>query len=277
MEGQAADEDIQEMITIAEGEISKETPNTTLSAEVINKIRDPAPKGETSRPLVPAEKGEVSRVAVRAVKLEQAAASSNQDPSQAGPVGSLLELPELRTGETPELVSLPGSPTTSDAPPVADSSQVSLAPHPVDLAGKTDLELFQAFVEEQFSDFTSLVTRLQRRLELVEQRLAAPAQLGRHTPRQSTAMISASTHPVRAPTPPLPLPFQQAQPEKGVTDLVAEILDTDDIPPGPLMKLIRVRAVLSRAGIQVVATPGNLSDHDWDLLALTQWVRNNTV
>jgi hypothetical protein len=277
MEGQAADEDIQEMIAIAEEEITKGKPGTALPIDTVRKIRDPSPQGESSLPLVPAEREEVSRVATRAVKLERATASLDQKHSQTYLPDPPQELLGQRTGETPELVSLPGSPTTSDAPPVADSSQVSLAPRPVDLAGKTDLELFQAFVEEQFSDFTSLVTRLQRRLELVEQRLASPAQLGRHTPRQSTAMISASTHPARALTPPPLLPPRQTQPGNSTADLVAEILDTDEVPPGPLMKLIRVRAVLSRAGVQVATAPSNLSDHDWDPLALTQWVQNNTV
>lgn len=264
MEDETADESLREVLDAVEPELETVDHQNEKAPE--ERALPRSEKVKTTLPL-DVEKAVTSAISKAKGSGGQEVTSEHQAPR--------MEVPNPQL----PLISAPGSPDDEEAPPESSRSEISSKIKGPVLEFETELDAFRAYTEGKFQDMTSFISKLQRRIEVLESRaitgtpptrtLRSSRDLGRvssgSNQSRQTAMTGNSTGDVAH------------TPDAGTIDnLVKQILDTYPDPPIEYLGRIAIRGMATRFKI-VIKTPGSaLPMHNWSSGSLREWVVNNS-
>jgi len=242
---------------------------------------DQTPKARPTTPGAP--KGDIKTRQVAVKPQESTPIPKGKEPMQTEDVAD---------GGLDPFVSLPGTPDENQAPPSESASGV----RQINLPGnehrepQNDLEAFEMYMEEEFdrklaqgleatrtlaedryTALVNLLTKLQRRVEILEQR-SAPTIMRPLSVDLST--VAAPAAPIARGHPNL----QQGSVSQPSTDhsvLVDQLLQLYPSPPTKVVRHVCIRNLLKKAKGSSENHSNDPTDKEWNHAGLLSWLERN--
>lgn len=170
--------------------------------------------------------------------------------------------PQSEFAQTQSILSLPGSPTTSEAPPAEDSVHEG-TPSALEKIPGSEIEALEMYltekydkqiseitrssvetIEVRFAEMVGLVTRLQRRVEILEQRSSVGIPPIKHLRQPSDKQVMGSSSKLMI------SPHSDIKQDFNLNSLVRELLSSHRTEPPPFAKRIFLQGLLKKYGSQ---------------------------